>query len=237
MCIAVLPDTVPCIAPGPGVSFPAIPFVSFVCFVVNLCRTVSITLTMNPSDPGPARWEKLGHTPVAKTRIFDLHHVKFRHPARATEREFVVLHPPEWVNVLALTPDHRLVLVRQFRFGLDDFVLEIPGGVVERGEPVLDAGLRELREETGYVGRDAQMLGVVSPNPAFQSNRCHIVLVRDAVRSGELAWDADEEIEVRLQPVEEVLALARNGGITHSLVLNALFLLEPLWREMKSRGV
>lgn len=186
---------------------------------------------------GPARWTRLGHAPLAKTRIFDLHNVRYRHPARETERDFVVLHPPEWVNVLALTPDHRLVLVRQFRFGIDDFALEIPGGLIDPGEPPIVAGERELREETGYRGRPGRLLGTVAPNPAFQSNRCHIVLVEEAEAGAALAWDADEEIEVRLLPVEDVLALARNGGITHSLVLNALFLFEPVWREIRAGGV
>lgn len=192
---------------------------------------------MTTPTGGPARWERLDHAPLARTRIFDLHSVRFRHPHRATERDFVVMHPPEWVNVLALTPDHQLVLVRQFRFGLNDLALEIPGGVVEAGEAPLVAGERELREETGYVGREAKLLGAVSPNPAFQSNRCHIALVRDAVRTQELAWDADEEIEILPKPVDEVFDLARHGEITHSLVLNALFLFEPLWREMKARGI
>lgn len=179
---------------------------------------------------GPARWEKLGHTSLAQTRVFDLHSVRYRHPGRRTERDFIVAHPPDWVNVLALTPDHRLVLVRQFRFGADDFALEIPGGVMERGEAPLAAGLRELREETGYTGAPARVLGAVRPNPAIQSNRCHIVLVEQAVASAPTAWDHDEEIELLTLPVEEVLALARNGGISHSLVLNALFLFEPVWR-------
>src|SRR5664279_4692538 len=106
------------------------------------------------------------------------------------------MHAPDWVNVLALTPDHRLVLVRQFRFGVDAFSLEIPGGVMEPDEDPVAAGLRELREETGFTGRGARLLGSVHPNPAIQSNRCHIVLVEEAVRTEALEWDADEEIEV-----------------------------------------
>lgn len=189
------------------------------------------------ASAGPARWEKLGTTTVARTRVLDLLGVRYRHPVRGTEKEFVVVHPSDWCNVLALTPDGCLVLVRQFRFGIEAFSLEIPGGVMEAGEDPIEAGLRELREETGFVGQRARLLGSTHPNPAIQSNRCHFVLVEDAVQSAELEWDADEEIAVTTVPVEDVLAAARSGGITHALVLNALFLFEPHWRARCGPGV
>jgi 8-oxo-dGTP pyrophosphatase MutT (NUDIX family) len=171
----------------------------------------------------------------AKTAVFDLQTVRYRHPMRRTEKDFVVMHAPDWVNVLALTRDSRLVLVRQFRFGIDALSLEIPGGVMEAGEDPVEAGQRELREETGYTGTNARLLGSVHPNPAIQSNRCHLVLVEEAEPTAGLEWDETEEIEVATMPVDELLAHARAGGITHSLMLNALFLLEPHWERLHPR--
>jgi 8-oxo-dGTP pyrophosphatase MutT (NUDIX family) len=192
---------------------------------------------MKSPAPGPARWQKLTHTTLAQTRVFDLHSTRYRHPVRETERDFIIAHPPDWVNVVALTPDQRIVLVRQFRFGIDGFSLEIPGGVMERGEDPVIAGLRELREETGYAGAPARLMGSVHPNPAIQSNRCHFVLVEQAVAATATEWDADEEIEISTQPVEDVLALAHAGGITHGLVLDALLFFEQHWRtRLKPRG-
>lgn len=192
---------------------------------------------MNQSAEGPSRWEKLDHTILAKTRVFDLQSVRYRHPQRGTERDFVVMRPPGWVNVVALTTDHQLVLVRQFRFGVDDFTIEIPGGLMDADESPVETGVRELREETGFVGADAVLLGTVQPNPAIQSNLSHVVLITGAQRSSETEWDADEEIEILTRPVDEVMAVARRGEIAHSLVLSALFLFEPRWRELKSRGI
>lgn len=188
---------------------------------------------MSSPTSEPSRWESLSKTPLLKTRIFDVRSTRFRHPVRNTERDFVVIDAPDWVNVLALTPDHRIVLVRQFRYGTNDFSLEIPGGVMEAGETPLHAGPRELREETGYTGSPAQPLGVVHPNPAMQSNRCHFVFVDQARVTVPLEWDTDEEIAVTALPVDEVFALARSGGITHGLVLDALFFFEPIWRKLK----
>ena len=187
------------------------------------------------TDPeGPVRWVKGGERGLADTRILELLSVRYRHPVRGTERDFVVIDAPDWVNVVALTPDGLIVLVRQFRFGTDDFSLEIPGGIVEPDEDPVAAGVRELREETGYAGASARVLAVVDPNPAFQRNRCHLILVEGAVKEGGVDWDADEEIAVSAAPVADVLARARSGKITHSLVLCGLFHFEGWWR---SRGV
>jgi len=182
----------------------------------------------------PARWEKAGRTLHASCQVFDVLHARFRHPGRGRERDFVVIEAPDWVNVIALTPEHRLVLVRQFRFGIDDFSLEIPGGVMERGEEPLAAAQRELREETGYTGRRARVLGAVHPNPAIMNNVCHLVLVEEAERTAALSWDHDEEIEVLNAPVDEVLGWARTGRIRHALVLDALLLFEPVWAHLRA---
>jgi ADP-ribose pyrophosphatase len=186
--------------------------------------------------PQPQRWRKLRSEALATTRVFNVTREVYRHPGREQGQDFFVINAPDWVNVIALTPDRQLVLVRQFRFGTDDFSVEIPGGVIERGEDCLAAGLRELREESGYVGAPARLLGSVHPNPAIQSNRCHLVLVENARREAGLDWDPDEELEVLTRPVDEVYALAYAGGISHALVLDALLLFAPHWATLKQRA-
>ncbi len=191
---------------------------------------------MAQQPPLPQRWQKLRTEAHATTRIFDVTRAIFRHPHRSAEQDFFVITAPDWVNVLALTPEQHLVLVRQFRYGINDFSLEIPGGVMDAGEDPIAAGLRELREETGYVGAQARLLGSVHPNPAMQSNRCHLVLVENVRPAAKLDWDPDEEFEIMTRPVEEVYALAYGGGITHAMVLDALLLFAPVWAEMKQNG-
>ena len=188
---------------------------------------------MSEQPPPPQRWKKLGARTVAHTRIFDVQSVDYQHPHRAKAQDFSVISAPDWVNVIALTPERHLVLVRQFRYGTDDFSVEIPGGVMDAGEAAIAAGRRELQEETGFVGTKARLLGTVHPNPAMQNNRCHLVLVEDAHRSAKLDWDPDEEFEIMTRPVEEVYAMAYHGGITHAMVLDALLLFTPVWAQLK----
>jgi len=190
---------------------------------------------VNPSSsddtPGrvvPALWRRGAERRLAATRVFDLHGVHFQHPVRGTDREFIVVQVRDWVNIVALTPENDVVLVRQFRFGIEALSLEVPGGVIEAGEDPVAAGLRELREETGFVGQRGRLIASVHPNPAIQNNRCHLVLVEDVRRVAETEWDADEEIEVVTLPFAEALARTRDGGITHALALNALHLVAAL---------
>jgi ADP-ribose pyrophosphatase len=173
--------------------------------------------------PGePSLWKRGSERVLASTKIIELRSVHFVHPLRGTQREFVVAHAPDWVNVVAVTADGKIVLVKQFRFGANALSLEIPGGVIERGEDPLAAGLRELLEETGYGGGAARRLGSVRPNPAILDNECHFVLVEGVVPTGPVNWDPDEEIEVSAVPVAQALAWARSGTISHSLSVAAL---------------
>jgi 8-oxo-dGTP pyrophosphatase MutT (NUDIX family) len=189
---------------------------------------------MPEQPPPPQRWKKLGARTVTHTRIFDVQSVDFHHPTRPQPQDFFVISAPDWVNVIALTPERHLVLVRQFRYGTNDFSVEIPGGVMDAGEDAVTAGVRELREESGYTGTSARLLGTVHPNPAMQNNRCHLVLVENARRDAALEWDPDEEFEIMTRPVDEVYQLAYAGGITHAMVLDALLLFTPVWAKLKA---
>lgn len=188
-----------------------------------------------PAAPptAPARWIRGEPRTLAHTRILTLQSVPFHHPRRDVRRDFVRIDAHDWVNILAHTADDRLVLVNQFRYGIDAHSWEIPGGIIEPGEEAVAAGVRELLEETGYAGENARLVASVHPNPAIMSNRCHLVLVENCRLVAPQAPDPDEELEVAAWPVEEVFARARRGEITHSLVLDALFFFEPLWRARR----
>ncbi|MBI5490357.1 MAG: NUDIX hydrolase [Deltaproteobacteria bacterium] len=127
----------------------------------------------------------------------------------------------DWTNVIPVTQDGRVILIRQFRAGARQVTLEIPGGLVEPGETPLEAAKRELREETGYSAADWTPLGSVQPNPAIQGNRCHTFLARGAVPTGGLALEPMEDIEVEPVPLAAVPGLIARSEIEHTLVISA----------------
>ena len=176
-----------------------------------------------PKEPSP--WDMQENNLHADCRIFEVRKQRLKRRSDGLEGEFFVLDTNDWVNVLALTPDDKIILVRQFRYGSKEQSLEPPGGVVERGEDPVVAGLRELQEETGYVGEEPKLLGVVRPNAAILSNRCHVILVRNAQKTAKLNFDQHEELVTELYPVKELKEMVRRGEITHSIGLNSIMML------------
>lgn len=129
---------------------------------------------------------------------------------------------PGWVNVVALTPEREMILIRQFRYGSNKMEIEIPGGMINDHENPVDAGCRELLEETGYAGSNARIIGKVCPNPAIQRNYCYTVQVDNAVKMEEPSMDDMEDIECFVLSENKVMELIATGNIDHGLVLNAI---------------
>ncbi len=180
-------------------------------------------------------WKTLSEQKVISTRIFDLDTVRRREDETGNEGEFYVLRSPDWVNVVAITSDLQLVLVDQFRHGTQSVELEVVGGLVNEGESAIDAGLRELREETGYVMTESsqvELIGSVLPNPAFLDNRCDTIVVTNVERHELQQFDEHENIAVVLEPLGRMSELVSSGRITHSLVINAFY-----WYSLWSAGL
>lgn len=159
---------------------------------------------------------------VGSHRVFDVLEHEMIDADGAPLRTAYTFRCPDWASIVPVTEGGEIVLVRQYRHGIDDFTLEVPGGVVDAGEDADSGALRELREETGYEAGELASLGVVHPNPPLQDNRYHMYLAKGARRVGEPSFDVGEFCEVVLAPWREVEAMTRSGTITHALVLLAL---------------
>jgi 8-oxo-dGTP pyrophosphatase MutT (NUDIX family) len=146
--------------------------------------------------------------------------------AESEQREAIVFESADWVNVIPLLDDGRVVLVRQWRYGIGAPSLEIPGGLVDPGEGPRDAALRELEEETGYRAGSIEELAELSPNPALFANSMSFWLATDLEQITDTpAGDGEEEIEVVTAALDEIPQLAASGEITHALNLCAFYFL------------
>jgi 8-oxo-dGTP pyrophosphatase MutT (NUDIX family) len=168
-------------------------------------------------------WEKQASAIRGDFRVFRVREDIARSPEVGDDHSFFVLESNDWMNIVPVTEDGRIVCVRQYRHGTEEISLEIPGGIIDDGESPLEAAHRELLEETGYEAERIVEIGVVAPNPAIQNNRCHSFLATDVRRVREQALDITEEIDVVLVDPADVPALIAAGTISHALVVAAFY--------------
>jgi len=176
-------------------------------------------------------WKKISSRTLGDFKIFRIRSDRKISPRTRQEHEFYVLESAHWVNVIAVTPDRQLVMVEQYRHGSDTVELEIPGGIMDANDASPEVtGQRELREETGYEGRDSRIIGRIFPNPAIMNNTCYTVMIEDCRCVHPVEFDQGEDLITRLVPIAEVPQLVASGKIRHSLVAVALYYFE-LWQR------
>jgi len=134
--------------------------------------------------------------------------------------------------VVSITTEGDMILVIQQRHGICRATLEVPAGLVDKGEEPVKAALRELEEETGYIPGEIVHIGTTWPNPAFLTNRCYTYLATGCASRGKIARDTSEELEVILVPQEERHALLTSGMLGNANGIVALY-----WYDLHLRGI
>ena len=185
-------------------------------------------------DPLENTWLSLSpRRVILETPVGSILSERFRCVRTGAEGDFISFDFRNWVIALPVTPSGDFLLIRQFRHGERKVKWEFPGGCVDASDPdMVSAALRELREETGYTGKKARLIGSVAPNPALQFNRCGIVLIEDSVPCGDAEPDETEDIETCILPPDRLLELIRSGEMDHGMMLNAV-----LFYFMETKGI
>ena len=171
-------------------------------------------------------WPIISREQIGEFKIFALTQKKVRSPRTGETREVQTLEFSDWVLVLALTPKKEVIMVRQYRHGIERVCLELPGGLVDPADdsPALSAR-RELLEETGYQSDEVVLLGECYPQPAILSNKCFFYLAQNVAEIHALQLDAGEDIEIIKVPLKDIPAKIESKEIDHGMVLLAFFFL------------
>jgi ADP-ribose pyrophosphatase len=170
-------------------------------------------------DNSQLLWRRERSEQVADCRVFNVRRDYSTDPRDGRAHDFYVIEAPDWINVIPLTDDGRVILIEQYRHGTGEISLEIPGGMIDAGESPQDAAARELLEETGYEASRVVLLGKTRPNPALQDNWIHTFVARGLRYRHEPLNAGTEQTIVRLVPLEKIPALVEEGKITHALVV------------------
>lgn len=169
-------------------------------------------------------WKHLSTRHIADFHILRIRADRYLFQPTGHEADFVVCESSDWAMVVPITPDGQVVLIRQYRHGVRQVVLEVPGGVLEAGEAADVGTARELREETGYDFQTIRVLGRLLPNPSTNNAYLHVVLAEGCRPMTAQTLDPLERIEVVLRPVSEIPAMIASGEICHAQVIAAFVL-------------
>lgn len=176
------------------------------------------------TDDSMMKWKTLSSEYLFRRPWLTVRRDEVQLPNGTIHPEYYVLEYPRWINVIAITPEGKFVMVKQYRHGLGIVATELCAGVVEEGEDPLDGARRELLEETGYAGGEWELWSTISANPGSQNNLTYCYLARGVELVAEQHLDATEDIEVCLLSEEEVYRLLTTDTLKQALMC------APLWK-------
>jgi ADP-ribose pyrophosphatase len=183
------------------------------------------------ATPDPiSDWREISREPVGDYRIFTVERSVAVSPTDGRPRTFHRIQSPSWTQIVPITADGHIVMIRQYRHGAQRVTLEIPGGLVDLGEDPAEAAMRECLEETGYRARHAEPLGAVNPNPALFANTLYGYFATGVELERAVQNTGTEVTEPVLVPIDDLHAKLVSGEIDHALVAGTL------WRYLYLHG-
>ncbi len=136
---------------------------------------------------------------------------------------YYVIEVPSWTNMVIITKDEKIVLVKQYRHASGEITLELPGGILEKGESPKDSAIREMQEETGYVSNEVEFLCQVLSNPALHTNTAYFFLARNAEKRVDTHFDQFEDIEIETYSKKALKKLLKDGKMQHGVQIGAIY--------------
>ena len=168
-------------------------------------------------------WQLLKSERAIDLNIVKIRHDYYKNPRNEKTVKVIAIEGHNAANVVAKTKAGKIIMVRQFRFGIGDYTLEIPGGMIDEGEAILKAAQREVKEETGYIGENWKYLGNVLSNPVWMDSTIHHYYMDEAELKYELVLDEAEDVEIVLLSPAEVYQKIDNGEIKHPHTISAFY--------------
>ncbi|MCW5904872.1 MAG: NUDIX hydrolase [Chitinophagaceae bacterium] len=168
-------------------------------------------------------WTIINSKYVYKDRWFIARADSCKMPDGRIVEPYYVLEFPNWCNVVVITDDEKLVMVRQYRHAINKTTIELPGGVIDKNETPEQAAVREVLEETGYQINNLQFLYRTAPNPAINNNWAYLFLAKADKKIAAQNFDPYEDMDILLIDRKEILNMIHNSEIIHGVQIGAIY--------------
>lgn len=163
------------------------------------------------------KWKTLTSKYISNHKYFKARVDQCEMPDGKIVEEYFVVELPESACALAVTEDGMSVMVKQYRYAMDETMLELPGGFIDAGENQVAAMARELQEETGYAFDNIYHVGKIAANPGLLNNYTHLFLATGGKKVGEQSLDHNEDIDVILMPLDQVKNMLKENQFPQAL--------------------
>lgn len=168
-------------------------------------------------------WKTLSSQYITKHRYFTARKDKCVTPSGKIIEEYYVVEMPKSACALAITKEGEALVIRQYRYPIDEVLLELPGGFIDGTESPQTGMARELLEETGYEFEKIEQVGLIAANPGVLNNYTALFLATGGIKIAGQQLDQNEEIEVLTLPLEDLKDMFLQNKIRQSMHANCIF--------------